>query len=82
MEKILYDGIGHDSREFYNVDDFLALMNKEFTYKKWEEDIIFKVQGRENHYQLQFKDWYLPNDFIFFTLNDWIEYSGAELIKV
>jgi hypothetical protein len=34
---------------------------------------------RECHYQLQFKDWILPDDFIFFTLTDWIEYSGAEI---
>jgi hypothetical protein len=34
---------------------------------------------RENHYQLRFKDWVLPDDFIFFTLSDWIEYSGAEI---
>ena len=54
-------------------------MNKEITQKDWN-----KNRGKRNKaeiilnlIQLQFKDWVLPDDFIFFTLNDWIEYSGA-----
>ena len=34
-----------------------------------------------NLIQLQFKNWVLPDDFIFFTLKDWIEYSGAEIYE-
>ncbi len=30
---------------------------------------------------IEFKDWTLPGDFKYFTLNDWIEPSGAELIN-
>lgn len=82
MTKIAYDGIGSDGRDFYSEEDFLALMHREFTNKDWTQDIIYKNVGRENHYQLQFKDWYLPDDFMFFTLKDWLEYSGAEVIKV
>jgi hypothetical protein len=26
---------------------------------------------------LKFKDWILPDDFCFFTLDDWIDYAGA-----
>jgi hypothetical protein len=31
----------------------------------------------ENEIQLNFKDWVLPDDFCFFTLDDWIDYAGA-----
>lgn len=41
-------------------------MYEQFTHKKWKKEI-----------QLKFKDWVLPDDFIFFTLDDWIEFSGA-----
>jgi hypothetical protein len=81
MVRILYDGIGANESSSYTVEEFLEIMNREFTNKKWQDDIIYIIEGRANHYQLQFKDWYLPDDFVFFTLEDWLEYSGAELVK-
>jgi hypothetical protein len=54
-------------------------MDREFTHKNWKYEL--EHIPREQHYQLQFKDWILPDDYIFFTLKDWIEYSGAEIIK-
>jgi len=72
--KILYDGIGCNTTGVHTKNEFLNIMNREFTYE------LEKVP-RECHYQLQFKDWILPDDFIFFTLLDWIEYSGAEICK-
>ena len=81
MTKIVYSGIGWDGRDVYNEKDFLALMHREFTNRDWSQDIIYKNVGRENYYQLQFKDFYLPDDFMFFSLKDWLEYSGAEVIN-
>ena len=52
-------------------------MNREFTHKSWKYELA--ILPREYHDQLQFKDWILPDDFTFFTLTDWIEYSGAEI---
>ena len=52
--------------------EFLDIMNREITWKDWNKDISWPAQ-------LKFKDWKLPDDFIFFTLQDWIEYSGAEI---
>jgi hypothetical protein len=54
-------------------------MSKEFTHKIWRFELL--EIPIEYHYQLQFKNWILPDDFIFFTLSDWIEYSGAEYSK-
>ena len=45
------------------------------TWKDWKNEISWPAQ-------LEFKDWALPDDFIFFTLDDWIEYSGAERINI
>lgn len=75
--KILYTGIGCNETGEHTEKEFLNIMKKEFTHKTWRFEL--KEIPRENHYQLQFKDWILPDDFIFFKLSDWIEYSGAEI---
>jgi hypothetical protein len=75
--KILYTGIGSNESGEHTEKEFLNIMRKEFTHKTWRFEL--KEIPRENHYQLRFKDWVLPDDFIFFTLSDWIEYSGAEI---
>ena len=75
--KIFYTGIGCNETGKHTENEFLNIMNREFTYKNWRREL--EIIPREEHYQLKFKDWILPDDFIFFTLNDWIEYSGAEI---
>jgi hypothetical protein len=72
---IFYTGIGCNKTGKHTENEFLNIMNKEFTHKIWRHELA-KIP-RENHYQLHFKDFTLPDDFIFFTLEDWIEYSGA-----
>jgi len=76
--KIFYSGIGCNITEEHTVDEFLEIMNREFTYKNWE--LEFLKCPREYDDRLEFKEWVLPNEFVLFTLNDWIEYSGAELV--
>ena len=76
--EIFYTGIGCNKTGKHTENEFLDIMNKEFTYKTWRHEL--EIIPREQHYQLQFKDWILPDDFIFFTLKDWIEYSGAEIV--
>jgi 16S rRNA G966 N2-methylase RsmD len=44
-------------------NEFLNIMNREFTHKTWRYEL--EKTPREYHYQLQFKDWILPDDFIF-----------------
>ena len=78
MPTILYGGIGAKESGEHSIEEFIEIMNREFTHKDWKSCIIYQIQGREHHYQLQFKDWYLPDDFVFFTVDDWLEYSGAE----
>jgi len=75
--KILYTGIGCNETGEHTEKEFLDIMRKEFTHKNLGFEL--KEIPREEHYQLIFKDWILPDDFTFFTLLDWIEYSGAEI---
>jgi hypothetical protein len=75
---IYYTGIGCKKSEIHTEKEFLAIMNRSFTNKDWKAE--FRLIPRKNHYQLQFKDWCLPEDFTYFTMTDWIEYSGAEII--
>ena len=67
---IYYSGIGCKKSEIHTEQEFLDIMKKEFVFKDWNKDESWPAQ-------LQFKDWVLPDDFIFFTLNEWIEYSVA-----
>jgi hypothetical protein len=77
--RILYTGIGYiNNNGVHTKYEFLSIMNKEFTHKTWRHELT--LIPKEEHWQLKFKDWILPDDFIFFTLSDWIEYSGAEII--
>jgi hypothetical protein len=80
MTKVYYTGIGANESGLHTIDEFLKIMDREFTQKKWEEDTVYILFGREQHHQLQFKDWNLPEDFTHFTLTDWLEYVGADLI--
>lgn len=79
MPMILYDGIGADPSGNHTEERFLEIMKRDIENKKWqrrpEENIVNWFF--ENEFQLKFKDWILPDDFCFFTLDDWIEYSGA-----
>ena len=67
--KILYTGIGSNKNGIHEEKEFLKIMEKEIVNKKIE--YYFKVQ---------FKDYILPDDFVFFNLNDWIQFSGAEIL--
>ena len=75
--KIRYTGIGCNKTGEHTETEFLNIMSEEFAHKTWRYEL--EKIPREFHYQLQFKDWILPDDFIFFTLADWLDYSGAEI---
>jgi hypothetical protein len=79
MTMIMYDGVGADASGIHTEERFVEIMKRDIEHKKWqrrpEENIVNWVY--ENEFQLKFKDWILPDDFSFFKLDDWIEYSGA-----
>jgi len=77
--KIFYTGIGCNQTGEHSEKEFLDIMNREFTNRNWRLELL--RYPREYNCQLQFKEWVLPNEFVLFTLYDWIEYSGAELVE-
>lgn len=82
MVRILYDGIGADPSGIHTEERFLEIMKRDVENKKWQKRPEENLANWffENEFQLKFKDWILPDDFCFFTLDDWVEYAGA--IKV
>ena len=55
---ILYSGIGAKKNSIHTEQEFINIMNKQFTWKDWNKDLI------QWPAQLKFKDWTLPDDFI------------------
>ena len=71
---ILYTGIGAKESGRHTNEEFLQIMNVNFTIKDWTN-----VSLSIRNVQLNFKDYNLPDDFSKFTLEDWIEYSGTNI---
>ena len=68
--QIIYSGIGCNHSNLHTEKEFLNIMKIHFT----ESKTLYS-------YQLQFNNCVLPDDFIFFELSDWIEYSGAIVLQ-
>ena len=74
MSLIWYTGIGSNSNGIHTVEQFLALMsNASILYI--ENNLV-----PDSSLNLEFKDFNLPFDFHVFTLEDWMEYTGAEYL--
>ena len=68
-----YTGIGAKKNGIHTEQEFLDIMNKEFTHKDWNNSISWPAQ-------LQFKDWVL---LIFLGLNTLIAYGAlSEAIRL
>ncbi len=72
---IYYTGIGCNVGYEHTVQEFTNIMKNEFQYKSWAEEL--EMHDKKDILELNFKEWILPDDFRLFTVEDWIEYSGA-----
>ena len=75
--KIFYTGIGSNSTGEHTIQEFLNIMYTQFTSRYWTQDEL------EYYYTvpaLKFKRFKLPEEFIYFNLQDWIEYSGSSVL--
>jgi hypothetical protein len=68
MPYIFYSGIGAKESEIHSIEEFLNIM-KYASFHYYEMTSL----GLE----MEYKNYLLPDDFINFTLEEWIEYSGA-----
>jgi hypothetical protein len=68
MPYIFYDGVGANNSEIHTIEEFLTIM-----------------QHADSHYyemtfygfDMEYKNYLLPADYSKFTLEEWIDYTGA-----
>ena len=68
MPYILYTGIGAKESEIHSIEEFLNIM-KNASLHYYEMTSL--------GFDMEYKNYLLPDDFIKFTLEEWIEYTGA-----
>lgn len=73
MGLVYYNGINADPGYVHTEERFIKVMEKLVDETKWNE-----LNPVLREIKCEYKEgWVLPDDFIFFTLQDWIDYSGA-----
>lgn len=68
MPYILYNGIGAKESEIHSIEEFLNIMKHASPHY---------YEMTQLGFDMEYKNYSLPDDFIKFTLEEWIEYSGA-----
>ena len=68
MSYIRYSGIGCNNNEIHTIDEFLNIMTH--APQHYNEMTLLD-------FNMEYKNYRLPNDFILFTLDDWLDYTGA-----
>jgi len=68
MPYIIYSGVGANNSEIHSIEDFLNIMkNADRHYYE------MSFYG----FNMEYKNYVLPSDFTNFTLEEWIDYTGA-----
>ena len=70
MPYIVYSGIGANESEIHSIEEFLNIMHHADSQRHYREMTFFG-------FDMEYKNYVLPADFINFTLEEWIDYSGA-----
>jgi hypothetical protein len=68
MTHIFYNGIGAKESGIHSIEEFLNI-TKNAPLHYYEMTSL--------GFDMEYKNYLLPDDFINFTLEEWIEYSGA-----
>ena len=68
MPHIVYNGIGSNESEIHSTEEFLNIMKHASSHYYEMSSLGF---------DMEYKNYLLPNDFINFTLDEWIDYTGA-----
>ena len=69
MAYIVYSGVGANNSEIHSIEEFLTIMKNAESH--YYEMSFYGFDMEYNNYQL-------PADFKKFTLEEWIDYTGAE----
>ena len=68
MEYIHYTGVGSNDVGVHSVEEFLNIMKNAPTHYREMTSMGF---------DMEYKDYLLPEDFQKFSLNEWLDYTGA-----
>ena len=68
MSYIVYSGIGAKESEIHSIEEFLNIM---------KNASLHYYEMTSFGFDMEYKKYLLPDDFIKFTLEEWIEYTGA-----
>ena len=76
---IFYTGIGANPNGIHTDEEFIEIMKNQIV-SEWNYDLQFCSDDEKNNLT-KFKDYILPHDFILFSFEDWLDYSGANIIN-
>ena len=68
MSYIVYSGIGSKESEIHSIEEFLNITKNASSHYYEMTSLGF---------DMEYKNYLLPDDFTKFTLEEWIDYSGA-----
>ena len=68
MTYIFYSGLGSKETEIHSVEEFLNIMKNASSHYDEMTSLGF---------DMEYKNYLLPDDFIQFTLEEWLDYTGA-----
>ena len=68
MPYIVYSGIGAKESEIHSIEEFLNITKNSSSHYYEMTSLGF---------DMEYKNYLLPDDFTKFTLEEWIDYSGA-----
>ena len=69
MPFIHYSGMGAKESEMHSIEEFLDIMNHASLHYHEMTSLGF---------DMEYKTYLLPDDFTKFTLEEWIDYTGAK----
>ena len=68
MPHIFYDGVGAKESSIHSLEEFLNIM-------KHADSHYYEMSFYG--FDMEYKNYTLPADFVNFTLDDWLNYTGA-----
>jgi hypothetical protein len=75
--KIFYTGLGSNATGEHSIQEFMNIMNNNFILRNWtpyEREYYYTIPA------LKFRRFKLPEEFLKFTIHDWINYAGAVIL--
>ena len=75
---ILYNGVGAKVGNIHTKKEFMNIINENYIDSTW--DIYIPEIESVVLYSVDYKGWSLPNDFVLFSFDDWLEYTEASIV--